>query len=804
MAQNGIMVFSKLDLQKEYHQLELEPECRYITVFSTHVGLFQYKRLNFGIASAAELFQNLIRSKIHDIQGAINVSDDILIHACKDDTHDKALRKTLKRLKDNNLTLNGNKCEFKKPQVIFYGHLFQGTGVSIDPNKVKAVQGMSAPATAEEVRSLIGFVTYCSRFIPNFSDVTAPLRNLTKKDTPWHWGIKEETALETIKKHLSDERILAYFDPGKQSVLYVDASPIGVAGILTQLDQQQTVSIVAFTSKALTEVETRYSQTEREALAVVYGCEHFYMYLQGSKFVVVTDHLPLLKLLGNPRAKTSMRIERWNLRLQTFNFMLTFQPGKLNPADYLSRHIAEKSTGNCLSPMTEAFVNMAVHNATPRALKIEEIRLATSQDKALTNVINCLKKGRWVCDSAADEAHRELVKVCAKFPNELSMVDGILLKEHRIILPREFENRALELAHEGHLGLVKTKQLLRGKVWFYRMDRKVEALIRSCIPCIANTPSNYTEPLQMTPLPGKPWQYLAMDFCGPFPNGDYILVIIDEHSRFPIAELVKTTSATNAINVMERIFSMFGLPQSIKSDNGPPFQSRELKEYFQNMGINHRRITPVWPRANGTAERFMRTIEKTIRAAHVNGQSWQKGIQMFLLNYRNSIHSTTGRTPSELLFGRELRTKIPMMAVPQKQHSKLVQMTDARAKSRMKEYSDLRRNARKHDLKVGDKVLVKQNKTNKLSTFYNPQPYEVTSVKGTMVMAKNHHHSVARNSSFFRRIEERPDEGPVSNETEEQPVAVDEEPRITPGHPNTPRYNLRARTMAPRRLVEKC
>ena len=203
---NGSTVFSKLDLRSGYHQVEITPESRYITTFATHVGLKRYKRLNFGISSAAEIFQNIIRQSLEGLEGVLNVSDDILVHAANKLTHDKRLHALFKRLESVGLTLNRNKCDFGKSHLEYFGMVFGEHGMSPDPKKVEALHQAPSPQSADEIRSLLGMAQYSARFIPNLSTITEPLRELTLKDAPFTWGERTGTSAQkaqgiTVKRH---------------------------------------------------------------------------------------------------------------------------------------------------------------------------------------------------------------------------------------------------------------------------------------------------------------------------------------------------------------------------------------------------------------------------------------------------------------------------------------------------------------------------------------------------------------------------------------------------------------------------
>ena len=177
------------------------------------------------------------------------------------------------------------------------------------------------------------------------------------------------------------------------------------------------------------------------------------------------------------------------------------------------------------------------------------------------------------------------------------------------------------------------------------------------------------------------------------------------YSRYPEVEIVHSTAARSMIPKMDRIFATHGIPRVAKSDNGPPFASEEIKVYMEEKGIKHSRITPLWPQANSEAENFMKPVTKAIRAAHADGRDCRKDLYQFLLNYRATPHSTTGFAPSELLFNRKIKTKLPQISMKRNSDiDRTVQKNDERAKERMKKYADKRSRATVSNIRVGDSV----------------------------------------------------------------------------------------------------
>jgi hypothetical protein len=242
-----------------------------------------------------------------------------------------------------------------------------------------------------------------------------------------------------------------------------------------------------------------------------------------------------------------------------------------------------------------------------------------------------------------------------------------------------------------------------------------------------------------------------------------LMVVMDDMSRYPVVEVISSTSANTVIASLEILFSLFSIPEVIRTDNGPPFNSQQFKEYAVLRGFKHRKITPYWPQANGECERFMRTMEKALRIAKINGKSWKTELQTFLSAYRTTPHCTTKRAPSELLFNRPVRSRLPQYIVEtgRLQPVSDIQRQDDSAKMKMKVNADGKRRVRPNTFKIGDTVLVKQERTNKLSSIFEPTPYKITATKGSMITAARttDNRLITRNSSFFKPFSTQSEKG---------------------------------------------
>ncbi|KAJ8366663.1 hypothetical protein AAFF_G00345590 [Aldrovandia affinis] len=591
--------------------LELSPESRGITTFAVHNGVYRYKRLIFGVSSASEQYQHEVANALAGIEGVENISDDIIVHAQDQDTHDKRLHAVLTRLMERGLTLNPDKCQFNMDKLVFMGILLSEKGIGPTEERVRAVAEAREPENAAEVRSFLGLVGYSSRFIPQFATLSEPLRRLTRKDTPFEFGPEQRRAFNALKDELARAGTLAYFDKDAETKVIADASPVGLGAVLVQVQQGEEVPI-CYVSRSLSDCERRYSQTEREALGLVWACERLHPYIYGRQFTLVTDHKPLEVIYG-PHSKPCARIERWVLRLQPYDFKVKHIPGKRNIADPLSRLLGETAQREKHHHGSDEYVRFVAASATPKALTTREVEEASATNPELIEVRKAITNGRF-----------ENCKAYAAVANELCVVGYLVLRGTRIVLPCSLHARALTLAHEGHLGIVGTKQHLRTKVWWPGMDRAAEKHCKECHGCQIVSRPDPPELLRPTPLPDGPWRDLAVDLLGPPPSNHSILVVVDYYSRYYEYDILTSTTTEKVIDSLESIFSRHGLPVTLKSDNGPQFKSELFREYCENNGITHLRTTAKWAQANGEVERQNAALMKRIRIAHSEGLDWKR------------------------------------------------------------------------------------------------------------------------------------------------------------------------------------
>lgn len=498
-------------------------------------------------------------------------------------------------------------------------------------------------------------------------------------------------------------------------------------------------------------MEKKYFQTEREALSLVWGVEKFRLYLLGIRFTLVTD-CKALKFLFNPRSRPCARIERWVLRLQGYTFKVEHVPGSENIADALSR--LSMPVNETFDEPTEGYIRNIVAESIPMAVTFEKVIEDSKNDASIQKAIEALQEG----------IRENMPKEFKPYVDELCSVDGVLLRGNRLVIPTQLQERIVTLAHEAHPGMAAMKRRLRQKVWWPQMDKQVESFVKRCKECTIVSCLGAPEPLKRTRMPEKPWKDIAVDFMGPLPSGHSLFVIVDYFSRFTEAVVMRTITARRTIEALHETFSRFGVPESIRSDNGPQFISEEFKTYCEEYGITLLRTTPYWPQANGEVERANKTILKHLKISQETGSDdWMWDLRSFLLMYNSTPHASTGVAPSTLMFGRILRDKLPAFGdVSLRMDQEAIRDRDWERKLKDAEYSNERRQAKHSDLKEGDVVVCKRMvKENKLSSTFAPEEYEVIRLEGSDASLRsiNSGREVHRNVAHLRRLtSDKPDE----------------------------------------------
>ncbi|XP_045541460.1 uncharacterized protein K02A2.6-like [Papilio machaon] len=669
--------FTKLDLSSAYNQLCLDDESQKLTCINTHRGLYQYTRLVFGLSSAPAIFQRAMETVLAGLDGVLCLLDDILITGCNREEHLTRLNSVLQRLEEAGLTLQKEKCEFFKDEINYLGYVINKNGLKKSPDKIKAIIDAPRPRNVSQLQSFLGLANYYRNFVPGASMMLSPLYELLKKNTKWKWTKIHSDAFLAIKKCLASDSVLAHFNQKAKLILTVDASPTGLGAILSQVGEDGVEKPVSFASRTLTPAEHRYSQIQKEATAIIFGVRRFHQYLYGraDPFVLRTDHKPLITIFGPHKGipeVSANRLQRYAMFLSAYNYVIEYVRSADNTADYLSRaslpgagergaRTTEAGRASCADAAAAlcdraAYVCFVVDGTLP--MTVSELRNETAKDIIMSRVMNHVLNG-W--PNKVTDLKLKPYFLCRY---QLSVENGCLMRGHKVIIPSSLRKKVMDELHTSHLGIVKTKAEARSRFWFPGVDEAIENLIGSCEVCTRLRPSPPRTKLVPWRFPPQPFYRVHIDFLGPL-NGRTYLVVVDSYTKW--VEVYDMNANTTSYAVVERLYeyiARYGLPKTIVSDNGPSFASQEFSKFCAGNGISHLTTPAYHPASNGQAESLVKIVKKGIRSSVMSSRTAKEcklRLFRFLFDYRNSIHSTTGFSPAELVYGRKLRARLDLI-----------------------------------------------------------------------------------------------------------------------------------------------
>ena len=397
---------------------------------------------------------------------------------------------------------------------------------------------------------------------------------------------------------------LSFFDVSstRDTAVSVDASPVGLGAVLWQRGDSSEWKPISCASRLLTSTETRYSQLEREMLAIVFGLVKFRQFVLGRHVTVFTDHKPLVSIIKKTFDEVPARVQRWLLALLPYDFVLEHRPGTaMVCADALSRSpVSDVEASAEESRSMQEFVGLILAEAP---VSSDSIRVAIEQDPFLASLRARIISKSWSSLSSAEEAY-------FRVRNSLSVVDGLIMLDSRFVVPESLRKPILRLAHEGHPGLEIFLDNLRRSVWWPQLTRDATDFAQSCEVCW-RMKTNSPQPLQPSDVVPV-WHTVAVDLveiCG-----RHLLSLVDYGSRYPELVPVNDTSSRAIVQALMSIFARFGFPRELISDNGPQFVSAETKAFLEQANIRHVRASPHYPCSNGMVERFHATVRRRFEA----------------------------------------------------------------------------------------------------------------------------------------------------------------------------------------------
>ncbi|UYV85054.1 hypothetical protein LAZ67_X004411 [Cordylochernes scorpioides] len=598
--------FSKIDLSQAYLQLELDENSKEMAVINTHKGLYRYNRFPFGIASAPAIWQQIIEQILSGIPGTLVYLDDILITGESEADHLRNLEAVLNRLNEYGLKANREKCNFFQESLEYCGHVIDKMGLHKTNDKIKAVLDAPEPLNVTQLRAFLGLITYYHKFIRNAADVLSPIYALLKKGTKWHWSTECRKAFRQIKEIISSDQILITYDPKLPIRLSCDSSSYGLCAVLSQIDVDGNERPIYFISRTLSQAERKYSQIDKECLSIIWALKKFNNYLFGRKFELITDNKSLHHILNPKReisSNMSARLQRWALILSSYNFTIECRKtGDHGNANGLSRLPLKQ-----YEEMEEDAVNTVhmIKQCEEMPLTLSHIMRESCKDSILKIVYHNTLYGWKDKPSNTDLLSFYLRR------EELTVEQGILLLGTRVVIPWKFRAKIKTELHQGHLG-VKMKALAQNFIWWPGIDREIEEITRVCRDCNINNHTLKQESVHRWESSPTPWYRVHLDFAGPFMKKMF-LIVIDSYSKWPEVIIMNSTTTGNTIRVLRDLFSHYGIPDQVVTDNSPQLVSEEMKYFIKSNGVYHLRSAPYFPATNCLAERFVQTLKRSLK-----------------------------------------------------------------------------------------------------------------------------------------------------------------------------------------------
>ncbi|XP_062713751.1 uncharacterized protein LOC134290601 [Aedes albopictus] len=605
---------SSIDLKDAIWQLPLHPGSRQLTAFTVPSrGHFQFNVVPFELCTASQALARLMTHLFADLEPLVfHYLDDIIICSETFEEHIALLEEVARRLRQANLTISSEKSKFCRK----------------NEEKIQAIEQFPTPTTRKEVQRFLGVCNWYRRFIAGFSQLAAPLTNLTSGKTKFRWNPIAEEAFLKLKAALVSAPVLAMPDYSKPFAIACDASDTAIGAVLTQEINGEEHPISYFSQK-LSASERKYSVTERECLAVIRAIEKFRGYVEGIRFVVHCDHAALsyLKSMKNPTALMS----RWLLRLNAFDFEIRYRKGFINVVpDALSRTVAEAvfTVDQVLDPWYRKLVDRVKSEGD----KFPDFRIAND-----TLFKNCRCKD-------------EVGAVYHKWKQ-------VVPKEERFQLIRRFHDEPAA----AHLGFYKTWHKLQAHYYWPQMQQEIHDYVMNCATCKAcKAPGKRMMPQMGNPKPAKtPWEMISVDFVGPLTRSKrgntVLLVVVDWVSKYVIVKPMRAADSQKMVEFLEEeVCLKFSRSRLILSDNGKQFESMVFKSWLAKHKIGHMKTVFYCPQVNN-AERVNRVVVTCIRALLDGGhREWDEKLPAITAAINAARHEATGVSPHEANFGRNL------------------------------------------------------------------------------------------------------------------------------------------------------
>jgi hypothetical protein len=655
---NNPVIFSCMDLASGFWQIPLSSDAKAKTCFCSPDGLYQFRKMPFGLCNAPGHFQHIMTVVLGGLLWTTSLIyiDDIIVHSPSFEDHIKHLDEVFIRLRKADLRLQPGKCHFAKNQVKYLGHIVGAEGIKADPGKCEVISKFPTPRRVKDIRSFLGAAGFYRRFVKGYARIAAPLNKLLQKDEPFLWTPECQAAIDHLKKCLTSEPVmLSYPRDDLPFVLYTDACDVSIGSSLCQ-EVDGIMRIISYGGRALSKREKNYSTTEKECLGLVNAVHKHRVYLSHKPFTAVTDHSALVWLMKNK--DNNPKLLRWSIALQAYDIHIKHQSGRLIPfTDAISRF-----------PYDE----MSLASLTVPGVDTEAIKTHQREDEDLNDIIIYLEKGELPSDSA--RARKVQRTSDSYFLDNSDILQYILLEEEdttgkpylreKLVVPKSLRDELLLWAHDsvvsGHFGRDKTLGKLKAKYYWPGLRADTEAWIKTCLACQSRKSPSKAPKAPLHPIESsEPFERIIMDIKGPLkvtPRGSkYILVLTDHFTKYVLCFPLKTQTAQEIADILfNEVICKFGSFRVLHTDKAANFVGELISKVCLLCNISKVNSTAYHPQSQGNTERMNRTLSSSL-AMYINETQtdWDLYLQGCTFGYNSSpCLQSNGYPPFYLLFGR--------------------------------------------------------------------------------------------------------------------------------------------------------
>ena len=684
----GNQFFSTLDLKSGYWQVGMHPDDMEKTAFSSHMGLFQYKVMPFGLCNAPATFECMMETLLSDLlwKKCLVYLDDVIIFGKTFEECLANLDEVIGRIHANGLKLNVKKCKLFQRSITYLGRVISPEGIKADPAKLEAVSGWEKPRSPKDVRSFLGFCSYYRDFIPGYSRVSYPMQVLShwtpgSRKESFPWGKEQDDSFRAVKRLFTETPVLRYPTATDHFILDTDASNESIGAALSQVQNGIEVPL-AFASNTMNKAQRNYCTTKRELLAVVVYTKKFKHFLWGTDFTLRTDHSSLKWLLNFKDAEGM--IGRWLAHLSEFGLehsQIQHRAGiKHINADALSRKPVRKCSrqdcGDCgAHDAVVAGVRVPLENGLENVMEwsSETLRMFQGQDPVISRLLKLVPKGIKPVRPEISLDCREMRRFLAQW-TELEVKNDILCRWRvnasnkrvlQVVIPTVLRRDIMYYCHghylSGHFGKSRSIERLKRRYYWPGMSGDLVRWIATCPDCCLNKPGPGMGKLPLTQeLFGVRFARVAVDIISGFkttPRGNTcMMVVTDYYTKYTrVFPLENHKAATCAEAFVRGWVLHLGVPLKMHSDQGREFESNLWTEMCHYLAICKTRTNPYRPQSDGMVERFNRTLIQVLKPL-VNRQTddWDEQCDYVVHAYNGTMHTTTGLSPNMLVFGEDL------------------------------------------------------------------------------------------------------------------------------------------------------